>query len=133
MMLWDPTLYLQYGEERLRRALDLLARIPPASPAHVVDLGCGPGNVTAILQARWPGAAVLGVDNSAAMLERARKAAPTCRFEAASFAEWTPTAAPDVIYSNAALHWLGNHHTLFPPLLSPLAPGGALAVHVPRL
>jgi trans-aconitate 2-methyltransferase len=132
-MSWDPILYLRYGDERLRPALDLLARIPTESPGAVVDLGCGAGNVTAILKARWPGADVLGIDNAEPMLERARQVAPTCRFEAASFADWSPAVAPAVIYSNAALQWLGGHDTLFPRLISLLAPGGVLAVQMPSM
>jgi len=123
-MQWDPALYLRYGDERLRPALDLLARIdaPAPAPAHVVDLGCGPGNVTTILKQRWPAADVLGIDGSAPMLDKARAAAPHCRFEQADFGTWTADTAPNVIYTNAALHWLGGHDTLFPRLFAQLAP-----------
>ena len=72
---WNPTQYLRFGDERLRPALDLLARIPAEAPARVVDLGCGAGNVTRLLAARWPAAAISGVDSSGPMLERARAAA----------------------------------------------------------
>jgi trans-aconitate 2-methyltransferase len=132
-MLWDPTLYLSYADERLRPALDLLARVPLQSPARVVDLGCGPGNVTAILRQRWPQAEITGIDSSAAMLDRARAAVPGCRFENGDFGTWSPAAPPDLIYSNAALHWLGGHDRLFPRLLSLLAPGGVLAVQMPGM
>ncbi|MBU6497633.1 MAG: trans-aconitate 2-methyltransferase [Rhodospirillales bacterium] len=130
-MQWDPSQYLRYGDERLRPALDLLARIPAAAPARVVDLGCGPGNVTAILKRRWPAAEVTGIDGSAAMLARAGEAAPECRFAQADIAAWAAEAPADVIYSNAALHWLGGHAALFPRLLGQLAPGGTLAVQMP--
>lgn len=136
-MQWDPALYLRYGDERLRPALDLLARIdadaPAPAPAHVVDLGCGPGNVTTILKQRWPAADVLGIDGSAPMLEKARAAAPECRFEQADFGTWSADTAPDVIYTNAALHWLGNHDTLFPRLFAQLAPGGTMAAQMPAM
>ena len=132
-MQWDPTQYLRFGDERLRPALDLLARIPAEAPAHVVDLGCGPGNVTTVLKFRWPDADVLGIDSSAPMLVRARAAAPGCRFEQGDFGSWTPGTAPDVLYSNAALHWLGDHATLFPRLLSLVAPGGVMAVQMPGM
>lgn len=130
---WDPAIYLRYGDERLRPALDLLARIDADAPARVIDLGCGPGNVTAILKRRWPGADVLGIDGSAAMLDKARAAAPDCAFEQADFGAWTAAAPPDVIYTNAALHWLDGHATLFPRLLGQLAPGGVLAVQMPAM
>jgi trans-aconitate 2-methyltransferase len=132
-MQWDPTQYLRYGGERLRPALDLLARIDADSPASVVDLGCGAGNVTALLNRRWPGAATIGVDGSAEMLARARTAVPECSFVQADFGTWTPDAPVDVIYSNAALHWLGGHETLMPRLLAQLAPGGTLAVQMPGM
>jgi trans-aconitate 2-methyltransferase len=130
---WDPTQYLRYGGERLQPAVDLLARIPAASPAEVVDLGCGPGNVTPLLQARWPHASVTGVDASAEMLERARQAVPTARFVAADIAAWSPATPPDVVYSNAALHWLPDHATLLPRLLGVISPGGWLAVQIPAM
>ena len=130
---WDPRQYLRFAGERLRPALDLLARIPLASPARVVDLGCGAGNVTAVLAQRWPEAALIGVDGSAAMLEKARAEVPRARFEQADIAAWTRDAAPDVIFSNAALQWLGEHERLFPRLLGLLAPQGVLAVQMPAM
>ncbi len=130
---WDPQQYLRFADERLRPALDLLARVPLQAPARVVDLGCGAGNVTAILKRRFPAAEVTGIDGSIAMLEKARRAAPDCRFIAADIAAWTPGSAPDLIFSNAALHWLGGHDVLFPRLLSVLAPHGVLAVQMPAM
>jgi trans-aconitate 2-methyltransferase len=130
---WDPTQYLRFADERLRPALDLLARVPLDAPARVVDLGCGAGNVTAVLKRRFPAAAVTGVDSSAAMLDRARSLAPGCRFEQGDIGTWTPAAAPDLIYSNAALHWLDGHDRLFPRLVSLLPPGGVLAVQMPAM
>ncbi len=130
---WDPAQYLRFAEERLRPALDLLARVPLEAPARAIDLGCGAGNVTAILKRRFPAAAVTGVDASAAMLDRARELAPDCAFEQADVGAWTPSAPPDLIYSNAALHWLGDHERLFPRLAGSLAPGGVLAVQMPAM
>jgi trans-aconitate 2-methyltransferase len=130
---WDPAVYLRYGDERLRPALDLLGRIDATGPAQVVDLGCGPGNVTTILKARWPGADVLGIDGSGPMLEKARAAAPGCRFAQGDFGTWAAELPVDVLYSNAALHWLGGHDTLFPRLLAQVAPGGTMAVQMPGM
>ena len=90
--VWDPAQYLRFAGERLRPALDLLAQVPLDAPARVVDLGCGAGNVTAILRQRFPQAEVVGVDGSAAMLEKARATAPECRFEQADFFTWQPAA-----------------------------------------
>ena len=130
---WDPTQYLRFSNERLRPALDLLAQVPLETADHVVDLGCGPGNVTPLLKHRFQTAKVLGVDGSEAMLAKARSAAPDCRFEAGDFLTWAPAAKPDLIYSNAALHWVTGHETLFPRLLSLLKPGGVLAIQMPAM
>ncbi len=132
-MSWDPSVYLRYADERTRPALDLLVRVPLEAPARVVDLGCGAGNITEVLRRRFPAADVLGVDSSASMLERARAAAPSCRFLAADLARWQPGEAPDLLYSNAALQWLGEHETLLPRLFATLAPGGVFAVQVPAM
>lgn len=129
---WDPRQYLRFSGDRLRPAVDLLNRIDLAEPKRIVDLGCGAGNVTVLLRERWPTAALTGVDGSAAMLARARDAAPDIEWAEADMAEWTPAAPPDLIYSNAALHWLGDHEALFPRLVDMLAPGGVLAVQMPR-
>jgi trans-aconitate 2-methyltransferase len=130
---WDPAQYLRFGNERLRPALDLLAQIPLNAPAHVVDLGCGAGNVTAILRQRFSEADIVGVDGSESMLEKARGAAPNCTFERADFLQWQPHHKLDLIYSNAALQWVDRHSTLFPRLVSFLAPGGVLAVQMPNM
>ncbi len=131
-MAWDPSQYLKFAGQRLRPALDLLARIPLESPAAVVDLGCGPGNVARYLAERWPGAHITGVDASPEMLAEARKALPQAEWIEANLAAWRPDARVDLIYSNAALHWLPDHAALFPRLLNELAPGGVLAVQMPR-
>lgn len=131
--VWDPTQYLRFAGERLRPALDLLAQVPLDSPARVVDLGCGAGNVTAILRQRFPAADILGIDGSATMLEKAHVTVPQCRFEQADFFHWQPPEKLDLIYSNAALQWVDGHPALFPRLLSFLAPGGVLAVQMPAM
>lgn len=131
--VWDPTQYLRFSDERLRPALDLLAQVPLTAPVRVTDLGCGAGNVTAILHQRFPKADILGVDGSSEMLAKARETAWGCRFEQGDFSTWTPEAPPDLIYSNAALHWVTHHETLFPRLVSLLAPEGVLAVQMPAM
>ena len=129
---WDPAQYLKFGDFRLRPALDLLARVDLSQPGFVVDLGCGAGNVTSWLARRWPAAEIVGVDSSPDMLARARKAVPRARFIAADIARWQPERPVDLVFSNAALHWLDGHERLFPSLLGQLAPGGVLAVQMPR-
>ena len=132
MTTWDPNQYLKFADHRLRPAVDLLARIPNAEPSHVFDLGCGAGNVAKLLAERWPKARVTGIDSSMAMLEKARAAAPRIAFIQAEMDAWKPSEPASVIYSNAALHWLEGHEAHFPRLMSYLAPGGTLAVQMPR-
>lgn len=128
---WDAALYRQFERERTRPAADLLARVPDIRPRHIVDLGCGPGNSTELLVRRFPNAAVTGIDLSEAMLASARERLPRCRFEAADLAAWSPDAAPDLIFANAALQWVPDHASLLPRLLDQLAPGGVLAIQMP--
>lgn len=130
-MTWEPDRYLQFSDERLRPALDLLGRIPLSSPARIVDLGCGAGNVTRLLAERWPNAELTGLDSSLEMLERARATLQNARFELISVEHWDPEASLDLLFSNSALHWVGQHETLFPRLLDMLSPGGVLAVQMP--
>src|SRR2546428_166640 len=106
---WDPAQYLRWSDHRLRPAVDLLQRVPLASPARVVDLGCGTGNVTALLRGRWPGARVTGVDASATMLERARASDPGVDWRQADVAAWAPPAPGDGLFSNATPHWIDDH------------------------
>jgi len=131
-MTWDPTQYLKFATERLQPALDLLSRIPASAPAMVADLGCGTGNLLPLLRGRWPAARIIGVDSSAAMLDRARSDNPSAEFVQASIDGWRPAERLDVLFSNAALHWLDGHDRLLPEYLSLLNPGGWLAVQMPR-
>ena len=132
MTPWDPSQYLKFAGQRLRPAVDLLNRVDVEDPREIYDLGAGAGNVTQLLKARWPNARITGIDESAEMLAKAAVAAPTITWERADLATWRPPRPADVIYSNAALHWLPDHGRVFPALLSGLTPGGVLAVQLPR-
>ena len=100
---WNPAQYLRYGNERLRPALDLMARIHIDSPDTVFDLGCGTGTITGILKDRWPDADVTGVDSSASMLERAVDVETGVHWQHADLNGWPPKHPPDGVSSNAAL------------------------------
>lgn len=128
---WNPALYTRFEDQRTRPARELLARVPLEDAKTVYDLGCGPGNSTELLVERYPHAAVVGTDNSDAMLASARKRLPDVRFVASDIATWQPEAPPDLIYANAALQWVGDHEALIPRLFAALAPGGVLAVQMP--
>ena len=132
MVTWNPAQYLRFGDERIRPALDLLARIPLEAPDSVYDLGCGTGTVTALIKARWPSAAVTGVDSSETMLARARSLDADVFWQSGDLNSWRPESPADLLYSNAVLHWLDDHRQLFPRLLDGLKPGGVLAVQVPQ-
>ena len=128
---WDPARYLTYGDERGRPFVDLLARVRAERPGSVVDLGCGPGNLTALLAERWPDADVAGLDSSPEMVEAARAAVPGLRFDVADLRDWAPVEPVDVLVSNAVLQWVPTHLELLPHLVATVAPGGWLAFQVP--
>jgi trans-aconitate 2-methyltransferase len=128
---WDPQQYLAFADHRLRPALELLGRVPPAEPGVIYDLGCGTGQVTRLIAERWPAATVYGLDNSKEMLQKAAAESGRVHWIEADIQEWQPESAPDLIYSNATLQWLPEHAVLFPRLLGLLKPGGCLAVQMP--
>jgi trans-aconitate 2-methyltransferase len=130
--MWNPATYLQFATERARPFFDLLTRVQAESPDYVVDLGCGPGNLTALLAARWPAAHVLGVDNSAAMIEAAQaEAAGRLAFVQADIRDWSPGRPVDVLTCNAVLQWVPGHLDLLTAWVGWLAPGGWLAFQLP--
>ena len=150
--MWDATLYLRFGGERSRPFFDLLARVGAELPGYVVDMGCGPGNLTVLLAERWPSATVCGVDNSPQMIEAARQLtpavtlrstgssgsgsaltshAPGLSFMLDDIRHWEPQWVPDVIISNAVLQWVPGHRELLVRWADQLAHGGWLAFQVP--
>ena len=130
-MAWNPALYSAFREQRLQPALDLLARVPLEAPARVYDLGCGPGEVTRLMAERWPAAEITGLDSDKNMLEAAAAEPSSVSWVQGDIAGFRATDAPGLIYSNAALNWVGAHETVFPRLVGMLAPGGVLAVQMP--
>ena len=130
-MTWDPAQYLKFADHRLRPAIDLLNRIDLDSPQVVYDLGAGTGSITEMLADRWPGARVVGVDNSPEMLERAERI-DNMEWEEGDIGTWRPDEPCDLIFSNAALHWVDGHVELFQGLMASVSAGGLLAVQMPR-
>ncbi|MFI9822999.1 trans-aconitate 2-methyltransferase [Streptomyces sp. NPDC052013] len=137
---WDPVQYLRHAGPRTRPFTDLLARIPdpPARSPRIADLGCGAGNVTALLVERWPAARITGFDNSPAMLDKAHvdHAGPTAGggrldFAPADVRTWTPEEPYDLIVSNATLQWIPGHADRFADWIAALTPGGTFAFQVP--
>jgi trans-aconitate 2-methyltransferase len=131
MNSWNPSHYLRFGRERTRPSVDLVSAIDVEPPASVIDLGCGPGNSTAVLRQRWPGARVVGLDNSADMIEAARAEHPDSEWILSDIASWRPEHPFDVVFSNAALQWVPDHGPLIDRLFGQVAAGGALAFQIP--
>ncbi|MFI5610397.1 trans-aconitate 2-methyltransferase [Amycolatopsis sp. NPDC051903] len=127
--MWDPAKYLDYADLRARPFYDLIARIPADAPRRVVDLGCGPGNLTLDLGRRWPGAALEALDSSPEMVAAARERGVDARLE--DVRSWSPQPDTDVVVSNAVLQWVPGHDELLRRWVSQLPPGAVLAVQVP--
>lgn len=131
---WDPVKYVQFGDYRNRPFFDLTGRIQADRPRHVVDLGCGPGNLTATLARRWPEANVVGLDSSEEMLAKAagqKEGQPGLSFGPADIADWMPAPETDVIVTNAALQWVPGHQAMLTRWLEALRPGAWFAMQVP--
>jgi len=131
MSKWDPRHYLQFERERTLPVRDLVSRIELQSPSTIVDLGCGPGNSTAVLAKRWPDASIIGVDSSAEMLTQARESSVRAKWILADIREWQPDNSVDLVFSNAALQWVSLHEIEIPRLFNLVAKHGALAFQIP--
>ncbi|HXY99164.1 MAG TPA: methyltransferase domain-containing protein [Stellaceae bacterium] len=131
-MAWDPTLYLKFGDERLRPGFELLARIGELPAGPLYELGCGTGVHARAIAQRWPDRALTAIDRSAEMLAKAATEPAPIRWLEADIALWSAPEKAALIFSNATLQWLGGHARLFPHLLRQLVPGGVLAVQMPR-
>lgn len=131
-MQWDPVQYLRFADHRLRPAIELLNRVDLESPAIAYDLGAGAGNVTELLAARWPEARIVGVDSSEEMLRKAAERAANIEWEVGDISRWRPKQPAELIFSNAALHWIADHDAVFKELMLSVMPGGVLAVQMPR-
>lgn len=130
---WNPQQYQRYAGERGRPFLDLVARIGAEQPRRVTDLGCGPGEYTALLSDRWPGARITGIDSSGDMVEAAREHARPGRlhFRQADIADYAPDEDTDVLVSNAALQWVPGHRAKIEAWLHALGSGAWIAWQVP--
>lgn len=133
MPTWAPEQYLKFEQERTQPCRDLVARIGVGAVRSVIDLGCGPGSSTAVLGERWPRAKVTALDNSTAMLERARQSFPQYEWMTGDIAEWASSSGADydVVFSNAALQWVEDHEDVYPRLLNRVRAAGVLAIQVP--
>ena len=130
-MSWSAKQYVAFEDERTRPVRDLLGALPPIDARTVIDVGCGPGNSTEVLAARYPQARISGTDSSADMIAAARRRLPQIHFEVQDLRDWKDAGPFDVILANAVLQWVPDHESLLPVLIEKLSPGGALAVQMP--
>lgn len=138
-MKWDPSKYVEFGNHRDRPFHDLVARVRADEPRKVIDLGCGPGNLTATLVDRWPEAHVVGLDSSEEMLRKAqalREQFPQAQssrltFQPGDVTQWVPNADTDVVVTNAVLQWVPGHQEMLAGWLRALKPGSWFAMQVP--
>lgn len=130
---WNPDVYLRYEAYRTRPARDLIDQILLEVDGGIVDLGCGPGNVTKHLKDKWPARAVTGVDKSKAMLAKAKESFGTdeITWQQGDIGTWTTDEHKALVFSNAALHWVPDHERVLPQLMDAVRPGGWLAFQIP--
>ena len=131
MFTWEPAQYQRYGGLRLRPALDLLAQVDHSDPRLIYDVGTGHGDIARLMADRWPGARVIGIDTSAEMLAAAAETPSNVEWTREDVRDWDPAVAPDIVYSNAVLHWVDDHNGVFSRLARSLARAGVLAVQMP--
>jgi trans-aconitate 2-methyltransferase len=127
--MWDPDVYLAFADHRSRPFYDLLSRVGAERARRVVDLGCGPGNLTTYLEKRWPGSTIEAVDTSPEMVAAAKERGIDA--SVGDLRDWTPKPDTDVVVSNAALHWVPEHADLLLRWIGELAPGAWIAAQLP--
>ena len=130
---WNPEQYLKFERERTQPAYDLLNRIPLADPKNIIDIGCGPGNSTNVIQSFFPNAKIIGIDNSKNMIETAKKEYPQLDFKLCDVTTdlHTINEKYDIVFSNACIQWVPEHEKIIPRLFSLVKEGGVLAVQTP--
>jgi trans-aconitate 2-methyltransferase len=129
VIMWNPDVYLAFADHRGRPFYDLLSRVAAESPRRIVDLGCGPGNLTVTLSDRWPDAVVEAVDSSQEMVDAARGRGLDASL--GELEDWSPRPDTDVVLSNAALQWVPSHRGLLVRWAGELSAGAWIAVQVP--
>ncbi|MGX9789270.1 trans-aconitate 2-methyltransferase [Mycobacterium sp. MMS18-G62] len=127
--MWNPNVYLAFADHRGRPFFDLVSRVGAEKARRVVDLGCGPGNLTVSLAQRWPEAVIEAWDSSPEMVDAARERGVDA--QVADVRAWTPQPDTDVVVSNATLHWVPEHSELLARWAGQLVAGSWLAVQVP--
>jgi trans-aconitate 2-methyltransferase len=128
---WNPELYLDYKNERTQPAIDLANRIEINNPENIIDIGCGPGNSTEVLLSKWPNAKIQGIDNSAAMIKKAGEIYPDQEWQVKDAEDINDSTKYDIVFSNAIIHWIPDHESLFEKLINITNGKGVLAIQMP--
>jgi trans-aconitate 2-methyltransferase len=128
---WNPNLYLKFDEERTQPSIDLVSRISFDNPSKIIDIGCGPGNSTQVLVQRWPDSEIIGIDNSPAMIEKARMDYPNQDWQILDAGLDDMKGNFDIVFSNATIQWIPNHANLFKKFHNILSDNGILAIQIP--
>lgn len=130
---WSSAQYLKFEDERTQPARDLLARVPLQAPKRIVDLGCGPGNSTAVIESRYPKAELVGMDSSPDMIRKAKSTLPHINFTVDNLDSYSPQGPVDLFYSNAVFQWLGREQRInvIKRLMETQPSGGVFAFQVP--
>jgi trans-aconitate 2-methyltransferase len=129
---WNPDLYLKFDKERIQPSIDLVSRIDIEKPSKIIDIGCGPGNSTQILVQRWPGSTIIGVDNSPAMIEKAKKDYPMQEWRILDAGTDEINEKFDLVFSNATIQWIPNHALLLKKFHKMLTENGSIATQIPQ-
>ncbi|WP_026069040.1 methyltransferase domain-containing protein [Methanomassiliicoccus luminyensis] len=130
---WDPKQYLRFGKERTRPVYDLTSHIGLDEPRRILDIGCGPGNSTAVLEQRWPGAHIIGLDSSESMIKKAKEDHPNIEFVSRDACDDLSDLGDfDIVFSNASLQWMPDHPSLIPRLFGMLRERGTFAAQIPQ-
>jgi len=129
---WNPDLYLKFNRERTQPSIDLVTRIKSDSPSRIIDIGCGPGNSTQILVQRWPDSMITGIDNSPAMIEKAKKDYPNQNWRLLDAEKDEIPGTYDIVFSNATIQWIPNHTELLEKLSDILNKNGLIAIQIPQ-
>lgn len=129
---WNPNLYLQYNDQRLQPSVDLVSRIQLKNPVKILDYGCGPGNSTQVLRAKWPNAEILGTDYSQAMIAKAKSTYLDMQWDQQDITTWEPDEKQDLVFSNAVIQWIFNHDVLISKLIHMTKANGAVAFQIPQ-
>ncbi len=128
---WNPDLYLKFDKERIQPSIDLVTRINCEKPEKIIDIGCGPGNSTQILAQRWPGAKILGIDNSSAMIDKAKSDYPHQEWMIMDAGNDEINEKFDLVFSNATIQWIPNHAELLKRFYNLLTSTGMIAIQLP--